>query len=200
MLSVNEETRVALIHRVLVPNEESPREYAILVTDKRSIFIRQGKTRSSFVLRGEMRYGTALVTDVVPKTLEDYEDSNLESLASDPENLTVSHTSIQSLLLKKNVPKFRFLDLWIWLTMRRQHGIFQVYHFELNYLKSPEKRSQIKFYLVPLGAYFKPRRQTQSRETILEEYADEALKLYQHVLPSGVVSRSEQLTEKKVDL
>jgi len=65
------ERRLALIHRVIVPNKEYPKEYAILVTDRRSIFIRQKKTRSSFVLRGEMRYGTALVTDVIPKTLED---------------------------------------------------------------------------------------------------------------------------------
>ena len=65
------ERRLALIHRVIVPNKEYPKECAILVTDRRSIFIRQKKTRSSFVLRGEMRYGTALVTDVIPKTLED---------------------------------------------------------------------------------------------------------------------------------
>src|SRR5215472_4569403 len=110
MLSVNEETRVALVHRVLIPNEEYPREYAILVTDKRSLFIRQKKTRSSFVLRGEMRYGTALVTDVVPKTLEDYNQFSVESLSSNPENLAVFHDSVQSLTLKKEVPKFRILD------------------------------------------------------------------------------------------
>jgi len=76
------EKRLALIHRVIVPHEDSPKEYAILVTDRRSVFIRQKKTRSSFVLRREMRYGTAMVTDVQPKTLEDYEETNIESLAA----------------------------------------------------------------------------------------------------------------------
>src|SRR5437867_12464309 len=89
-----EEKRVALIHRVMIPDEDFPKEYAILVTNRRSIFIRQKKTRSAFVLRGEMRYGTALVTDVVPKTLDDYEKTTLESLASDSENLTIPHSSV----------------------------------------------------------------------------------------------------------
>src|SRR5438128_8696555 len=102
------ERRLALIHRVIVPNKEYPKEYAILVTNRRSIFIRQKKTRSAFVLRGEMRYGTALVTDVAPKTLDDYEKTSLESLASDLENLTIPHCSVVSLVLKKEVPKFRF--------------------------------------------------------------------------------------------
>src|SRR5712692_4680804 len=90
------ERRLALIHRVIVPDKEYPREYAILLTDRRSIFIRQKKTRSTFVLRGEMRYGTALVTDVTPKTLEDYERSSLESLTADSANLTVPHEAVIS--------------------------------------------------------------------------------------------------------
>src|SRR5438132_9417101 len=67
------ERKVALVHRVIVPDKDYPKEYAILVTDLRSIFIRQEKTRSSFVLRGEVRYGTDLVTDVQPKTITDNE-------------------------------------------------------------------------------------------------------------------------------
>src|SRR5207247_5363743 len=100
----------ALIHRVIVPDKEYPKEYAILVTDRRSIFIRQKKTRSSFVLRGEMRYGTALVTDVVPTTLEDYEQTSLESLTADGANLAVPHESLVSLVIRKEEPKFRLRD------------------------------------------------------------------------------------------
>jgi len=185
---LNEERRIALVHRVLVPDEEYPREYAILVTDKRSLFIRQMKTRSSFVLRGEMRYGTALVTDVVPKRLEDYAQFSVESLSTDPENLMVPHGSVQSLRLKKDLPKFRILDLWVWLTMRRQGGIFQVYNFEMNYRKNSDQSEQIRFYLVPLGAYFKPKRQTQTREAILQEYASQTMALFQQVLTKGIVS------------
>jgi hypothetical protein len=182
------ERRVALIHRVIVPSEASPEEYAILVTDRRSIFIRQERTRSSFVLRGEMRYGTALVTDVVPKTLDDYGQTTVESLVADTENLTVPHEAVVTLELKKEVPKFRARDFFIWLTMRRQGEIFQVYHFDMTYTQSPSSKDLLRFYMVPLGAWFKPRRQTQKRETILREYADGGLRIFQQVLPVGIVS------------
>ncbi len=178
------EKRLALIHRVIVPDKEYPKEYAILVTSNRSVFIRQKRTRNSFVLRGEMRYGTALVTDVIPKTLEDYEQTSLESLTADSSNLAVPHEEIISLAMRKGEPKFRVRDVFIWLTMRRQGHKFHVYDFEMNYHQSPNPETQIRFYMVPLGAYFKPRRQTQSRETILRDYAMEAFRIFQEVLPA----------------
>src|SRR5262245_58264426 len=181
------ENRVGLIHRVIIPDEDFPKEYAILLTDKRSIFIRQNQTRSGFVLRGEMRYGTALVTDVVPKTLQDYERASIASLIDDPQNLAIAHESVLSLALKKEVPKFRLRDLFVWLTMRRQGEIFQVYHFDMTYRSRSGKQEQMRFYAVPLGAYVKPRRQTQTRETILREYAGEVVRLYQGLLPQALV-------------
>ena len=140
------------------------------------------------MLRGEMRYGTALVTDVMPKTLEDYEQTSLESLTADSANFTVPHEALASLVMRKEEPKFRARDFFVWLTMRRQGEIFQVYDFEMNYRQSPDGETGIRFYLVPLGAYFKPRRQTKSRETILREYAMDALEIFQKVLPAGITS------------
>jgi len=81
------------------------------------------------VLRGEVRYGTALVTDVIPKTLEDYEQTSLESLTADSANLTVPHEALVSLVMRKEEPKFRLRDFFVWLAMRRQGEIFQVYDF-----------------------------------------------------------------------
>lgn len=188
MSAVVSERRMALIHRVIVPDKEYPKEYAILVTDRRSIFIRQEKTRSSFVLRGEMRYGTALVTDVVPKTLVDYEQTSLESLTADNANLTVPHQVLTSFAMRKEEPKFRLRDFFVWLTMRMQAETFQVYDFEMNYFQGPNREMGIKFYVVPLGAYFKPRRQTQTRETILREYAMDVLEIYRTVLPARIIS------------
>ena len=182
------ERRLALIHRVIVQDKEYPKEYAVLVTDSRSIFIRQGKTRSSYWLRGEMKFGTALVTDAIPKTLEDYEQISLESLTTDNANLSVPHETVTSLVLRKEEPEFRAREFFVWLTMRRQGHRFQVYDFEMNYKQGANSETLIKFYMVPLGAYFKPRRQTQTRETILREYATEALKIFEKVLPTGMVS------------
>jgi len=69
-----------------------------------------------------------------------------------------------------------------------QKEVFQVYDFELVYRQTPNSEMMIKFYMVPLGAYFKPRRQTQTRETILREYATNALEIFQKVLPAKIVA------------
>ena len=182
------ERKVALVHRVIMPDKDYPKEYAILVTDRRSIFIRQEKTRSSFVLRGEMRYGTAMVTDVQPKTLEDYEQTNLESLAADASNIAVAHSAVTSLVMSKGEPEFRLRDFFIWLTMRRQGHKFHVYDFDMNYRDGTNQETKIRFYMVPLGVYFKPRRQTQTREAILRDYAMDALQIFREVLSVRVIS------------
>ncbi len=72
--------------------------------------------------------------------------------------------------------------------MRMQKEVFQVYDFELVYRQSPNSETMIKFYMVPLGAYFKPRRETQTRETILREYATDALEIFQKVLPAKIAA------------
>ncbi|HZY47551.1 MAG TPA: hypothetical protein VFE96_07115 [Candidatus Bathyarchaeia archaeon] len=177
------ETRIALIHRVIIPDEDYPKEYGILITDRRSIFIRLEKTRNSFALRGEMRYGTALITDVEPKTLRDYEGASADSLATNVENLAIPHENVLSLTMKKDLPKPRWYEFFVRLTMRMQREDFQVYNFELEYRGNTGSQTHIKFYMVPLGAYFKPKRQTQTRDTILREYAMEALSIFQKVLP-----------------
>ena len=188
MTSMVPERRLALIHRVIVPDQEHPKEYAILVTDRRSIFIRQKKTRGNFWLRREISYGTALITDLIPKTLEDYQQTSVESLTADSTNIMVHHEAVISLAVKKEEQKPRKYDFFVRLTMRMRREEFQVYDFEMNYRESPNSETMIKFYMVPLGAYFKPRRQTQTRETILREYATDALEIFQKVLPAKIVA------------
>ena len=187
LASVLGENRSALVHRVIMPDRGYPREYVILVTDKRSIFVRQPVTRRGFVLRGEMKYGTALVTDVVPKTLEDYEEINLDSLAGEDENIAIPHAKVGSFVIGRDEMKFRLRELFVWLVMSRQKERFQVYNVDMDY-NLGNGNETIKFYAVPLGAYFKPRRMTQSRETILREYAMDILETYRKVLPANTVS------------
>jgi hypothetical protein len=90
--------------------------------------------------------------------------------------------------MKREKRKPRKNDFFVRLTMRMQKEEFQVYDFEMNYQQSPSFETMIKFYAVPLGAYFKPRRQIQTRETILREYAREALETFQKVLPAKLIS------------
>ncbi len=188
MKNIGSEIRLAMIHRVIMPDVDYPKEYAILITDRRSIFILQPKTRNSFALRGELKWGTALVTDVVPKTLQDYENTSLEALSGEQANLVVPHGSVVSLAMNADKPAFRKYEFWVKWTMKIQKEIFQVYNFEMKYRKASGETSRIRFYAVPLGAYFKPRRQTQTRESILRDYADDILETFRKVLSSEIIT------------
>jgi hypothetical protein len=188
---VSPEERLALVHRILIADKEYPREYSILVTDKRSIFIRQPKTRNAWTLRQEIRFGTALVTDVEPKTLEDYKDTSSESLANDRANLAIPHGMVVSLEMRAGPPERRRRDFFVWWVMKRQKEIFQVYSFDLEY-RTDHNTASLKFYAVPLGVYLKPRRMSQTRETILREYAGDVLDTYRTVLPASVVCSTPQ--------
>ena len=176
-----------MAHRVLIPDTDYPKEYAILVTDQRSIFIRQARTRRNFWLRGEMRWGTALVTDITPKTLQDYENTNPENLSREPSNFAIPHQSMVSLVVKGDKPTFRAHEFFVKRTMQRQKEIFQVYNFKITYRNASNETNQIKFFAVPLGAYFKPKRQTQTRETILREYAEDIVEIYRAMLPADKI-------------
>ncbi len=178
------ERRLALIHRVMVPDVDYPKEYAILLTSRRMVFIRQEKTRRAFVLRYETKIGTALVTDVAPKTLEDYAQASIESLAADTANIVIPLGRIESLAMGADELRRRRRDFMLWFVMNRQREMFQVYNFQIAYSEGG-RSNQLKFYAVPLGAYFKPRRQAQTREVVLREYAESMLELFREALPAG---------------
>ncbi len=179
------EKRLALVHRVIIPDEDYPKEYAILLTNRRLVFIRQEKTRRPFVLRYEMKIGTALVTDVVPKVLEDYAQTSMESLAADTANIVIPLERIESFVMGADELKRRRRDFMLWFVMNRQKEIFQVYNFQIAYSAEGDKSNRLKFYAVPLGAYFKPRRLTQTREAVLREYAESVLEALREAIPAG---------------
>src|SRR5256712_13486959 len=99
-----------------------------------------------------MRYGTALVTDVQPKTLvEDYESASLESLAVEASNIAVPHDAVISLLITKGEPNFRLQDLFIGLTMRRQVSKFQFDDFERDSGETANQENILGFCMLPLA-------------------------------------------------
>ncbi len=65
---------------------------------------------------------------------------------------------------------------------------FHVYDLEMNYMVGANQETKIRFYMVPLGVYFKTRRRTQTREAVLRVYAMDALQIFREVLPARAVS------------
>jgi len=110
----------------------------------------------------------------------------LEELAADRLNYIVPHDAVISSEMKKEKSKPRRYNFVVRLTMKMQKEEFQVYNFEMKYQDNSNSEKILKFYMVPLGAYFKPKRQTQNRDSILREYADDAEKIFQGVLVGKV--------------
>jgi len=157
------------MHRVMAADGWSPQEFALLVTTQKLILIRQKKTRSALVLRGEIRWGSEVGSPVVPKTLADYEGVSTEALVADPVNVTIANDSVTEVRLVRGAHRYH------------------VHHIDLSYrADSSHQKHSMTLYLVPLGAYLKPRRTTQSREDILREYAVNSVKTLQDVLPAAV--------------
>jgi len=161
-----------LIHRVIIPDVDYPKEHAVLVTDKRLLFIRQEKVRKTLALRGEMRWGSEIASPVVAKSLSDYEDQTIESLSSAAGNFTIATSSISELILLKGKHKYH------------------VHQIELKYRTDSNRKKSVVLYMVPLGTYVKPMRATQSREAVLRDYAVASFKILEGVLPADA-KRSE---------
>lgn len=160
-----QENRLGLVHRVLA-GRGSLKEYAILVTDRRSVFVIQRQSRNGFMLRTEIVSGTPGNTTLRPKTLEDYSGIAIGSLESEPQNLSIIHDSVKKLIIGIG-------------------GFFPVYHFHLNYTVDGRGEGQV-FYAVPLATYETVSAQ-RPREVILRDYAESIFRLYRQVLPAGII-------------
>jgi hypothetical protein len=164
-VSVQEEKRLGLAHRVLAAHR-GLKEYAVLVTDKRSVFIQLPQSRNSFMLRTEIVSGSSGRTTVQPKKLEDYSKWAIGSLESEAQNFSIAHASVTKLIVGIG-------------------GFFPVYHFNFSYRGDERTESQV-FYAVPLETY-EPAGQQRPREVVLREYAESVFSLYQRVLPASII-------------
>jgi len=108
-------------------------EYAILVTDRRSIFIQQEQTRAGFYAENRDSLRLLGNTNARPKTLLDYSDSALGSLALDDRNIAIEHKNMTKLTIGVG-------------------GLVPVFYFDLTY-KEDDKGLSLVFYAVPLANY-----------------------------------------------
>lgn len=161
----SQENRLGLVHRVLAARR-GLKEYAILVTEKRSVFIQLPPSRNSFMLRTEIVSGSAGRTNIQPRRLEDYSRWAIGSLESEPQNFSSVHSAVKKVIIGIG-------------------GFFPVYHFSFAYL-GQERDENLVFYAVPLETY-ESATDKKPREVILKAYAETIFELYRHVLPAGTI-------------
>jgi hypothetical protein len=118
---MSEEKTAGLIPRIVVRNALVTREYAVLVTDVRSIFILQSTTQRS--VRGGQSPSSS-------PGLPPYQEMDPDLLATDPKNFVVPHASLEKLQVRKG-------------------GSGSPYKFRLEYTTPERKSAKVEGQLVP---------------------------------------------------
>src|SRR3989442_10039312 len=95
------EKRIALIRRIVVQGKMGLNEYALLVTDKRSILDLEKGSKSGIAGALGGAVGAAIANAAATRKTFDYENENLESFAINPKNLVIPHDSLEMIQMKK---------------------------------------------------------------------------------------------------
>src|SRR5205807_4925447 len=88
------EKRIALIPRVVVQGKMGLNEYALLVTDKRSILVLEKGSKSGIAGALGGAVGAAIANAAASRKSFDYETENPESFAINPKNVVIPHDSL----------------------------------------------------------------------------------------------------------
>jgi hypothetical protein len=158
------ERRIALIPRIVVQGKWGPEEYALLVTDKRSILVLEkgSKTGIAGALGGAV--GAAIASAASSRKSFDYKNENPESFAINPKNKVIPHDSLLSIQLKKG-----FLG--------------PVIRMEVKYQDQKMKGKTIKALLSPPGEHLKQKKnEGGEKKQIYYDYAKKVDDVYKQAL------------------
>ena len=165
-----DEKKIGLIPRIIVPGAMGPKEYAILVTDKRSIFILEVSSKAGVagVLGGAI--GAVVAQAATSRRTFDYDKSEPEVLATDPKNFAINHEGLEKLRMKKTM-------------------LGPVYKFNIEYKTQEGKGKKVKGQLVPPTVLWKQKKQEgQGRKVVYRDYAKKVQELYQRALPATALA------------
>ena len=158
------EKRIALIPRVVVQGKMGLNEYALLVTDKRSILVLEKGSKSGIAGALGGAVGAAIANAAASRKSFDYENENPESFAINPKNVVIPHDSLELIQLKK-----AFLG--------------PVFRMEVKFQAPNNKRKKIKAFLNPPGEHVKQKKQEGGeKKQIHYDYAKKVQDVYKQAL------------------
>jgi hypothetical protein len=161
---ISNERKVGLVPRLIVAGKWGPKEYAILVTDQRTILVLEKESKAGLggALGGAA--GSIIASAATKSRSFDYAQLDPQSLAGDTKNITIPHEALQGVRTKK-----RFIG--------------PVYGLEFRFQTVEGKSKTVKGHLIPPGAHMKQRKQDgTSRKQIYYDYTRKAQDLYQAAL------------------
>ncbi|MDH4123881.1 MAG: hypothetical protein OEV21_07360 [Thermoplasmata archaeon] len=158
------ENKIGLIPKIVVQGVMGPKEYGILLTDKRCIFVLEKASKATVL--GVV--GDAILTD---KKIYDYENEKIDNLASDGKNIVVDYLSIKKLKIKRGLTG-NILDI--------------------TYTDNFSKKKTLKGNLiVPPELIKKKQREGLDKKIITEEYLKNSRKLFEKALPPIISQQAE---------
>jgi len=163
-LQATGEKKIGLVPKLIVLGTMGPKEYALLVTDHRSILVLEKESKAGIAGALGGAAGALIAQGLAKERSFDYNQADVQSLALDSKNLTIPHEAIQVLQLKKAL-------------------IGPIFRFELKYRNAEGKDKKLKGQLAPPGAHVKQRKQEgRSKKQIYYDYAKSVQDLYRSAL------------------
>ena len=154
-----------------------PKEYAAIITDKRSIFILEKSSKAG--IAGALGGGiaAAIAQAAATRRTADYEQGDLGAFAADPKNMVIPHEALERIQVKKN-----FLG--------------PIYRLNIQFKTIEEKSKKVKGHLTPPSEHTKQKKQEGlGRKQIHYGYAKKVQELYQRALPA---TASAQLADWRI--
>ncbi len=157
------ETKVALVPRVIVGGAMGPKEYGVLLTNQRTIFVLETASKAGIGAALGGAIGAAIAQAATTRRYVDYESANPDALASDSKNIVVPHTALARIALRRK---------------------FGTYRLRLEYATPQGKRKKILAMVVPPTRAVKANKaRGMGRKQTLAEYARTVQQAYQRALP-----------------
>ncbi|MEM2838552.1 MAG: hypothetical protein QXE18_00445 [Thermoplasmata archaeon] len=164
------EKKLGLIPRVVVQGALGPKDYGILCTNERFIFIRESTSLATlgYFIGGII--GSAIADSAKSRKEVDYFNEPIEVLSTSKDAMTVSYSSILSIQVRRR---------------------FSEYNLNIDYYDS-NRRKKIRAIITPPDQFVTQKKTEGVRlKDIRRAYAEDVWKAFEKVLPLGVAQKVE---------
>jgi len=97
-----DEMKIGVIPKVVVQGAFGPKEYGILLTNKRTLFVQSSPNKAKATAWFGL-VGGLIADSLKPDEAVDYAGADIEELRKDSNNISVRHEKLTRLLLKKGI-------------------------------------------------------------------------------------------------
>ncbi len=171
-----DETVAGLIPRIILQRLLGPKDYALLVTDRRSIFVHEVVSETGIGRVSGGVVGAAVVQAPTSGRKFAFERPDPDVLATDPKNFVIPHEWLERIEMKKSI-------------------MGPLYRFNIEYMTKFGRVKKVKGRLVPAEMSRRRKQEGTERMMLYHDYARKFQEVYDRALPA---TASAAITEWKV--